>query len=85
MVREALMRRRVRIAIVFAAGAALAAGAAWSGSPAYLATSNERVEVVVLVLVLAGLPVLARRLFGPADRSRAARACASAHTPRSWP
>lgn len=74
MVREALMRRRIRIAIVFAVGAALAARAAWSGSPAYLATSNERAEVIVLVLVLAVLPVLARRLFGPADRSRTARA-----------
>ena len=41
---------------------------------AYLATWNERVEVIVLVLVLAGLPVLAHRLFGPADRSRTARA-----------
>jgi len=73
MARQALMRRRVGSAMVFAAAAALAAWAAWPGSPASFATSVDRVDVIALVLVLAGLPLLARRVFGPPARGRAAR------------
>jgi hypothetical protein len=74
MARETLLRRRLGIAILFAAAAALAARAAWSGSPAYLAASHERAEVIVLVAALAGLPLLARWLFGPVSHSPTGRA-----------
>jgi hypothetical protein len=72
--REVLMRRKVGIAILFAAAAALAAATAWSGSPAYLAASHERAEVLAMVAVLGCLPLLTRWLFGPVSDSRAGRA-----------
>ena len=52
----------------------MAAWAAWPGPPAYLAISDSRALVIAMIVVLAGLPLLARRLFGPAGRSRTARA-----------
>jgi hypothetical protein len=73
MTREVLMRRRIGTALLFAAGAALAAWAAWPGSPSYLADSGHRTQVIAMVAVLAGLPLLARWRFGPAARSRTAR------------
>ena len=71
--REALMRRGIGTAMLFAAVAALAAWVAWPSSPASLFTPIDRVDVIVLVL-LAALQVLARPLFGPVGDSRAARA-----------
>ena len=71
--REVLMRRRVGTALFFAAGAALAAWAAWPGSPSYLADSGHRTQVIAMVAVLAGLALLARWRFGPAGGSRIAR------------
>jgi hypothetical protein len=73
LVREALMRRSIGTASLFAVAAAAAAWAAWPGPPAYLAVSDQRALVIATIVVLAGLPLLARRLFGPADRSRTAR------------
>ncbi len=73
LVREALMRRSIGTASLFAVTAAAAAWAAWAGPPAYLAVSDQRALVIATVVVLAGLPLLARRLFGPADSSRTAR------------
>ncbi len=73
LVREALMRRSMGTASLFAVAAAAAAWAAWPGPPAYLAASDQRALVVAMIVVLAGLPLLARRLFGPAGRSRTAR------------
>jgi hypothetical protein len=46
---------------------------AWPGSPDNLATSVDRVDVITIVLLLAGLPLLARRFFGPPGGSRIAR------------
>lgn len=60
----------------WAAFAAAAAGLAWAGWPAAagpVATVVNRVDVIVVVLLLAGLPALARRFFGPAGPSRRAR------------
>ena len=74
LVREALMLRRIGTPTLFAVAAAAAAWAAWPGQPAYLAASNHRALVIATIVVLAGLPLLARRLFGPAGRSRTARA-----------
>ncbi len=74
MVREALMRRRIGTALLFAVAAAAAAWAAWPGPPAYLAATDHRVLVITTIVVLAGLPLLARRLFGPAGGSRTATA-----------
>ncbi len=71
--REALMRDRIGNAMLFAAAAALAAWAAWPGAPGSFATSVDRVDVITIVLLLAGLPLLARRLFGPPADRRVAR------------
>jgi hypothetical protein len=73
MAREVLMQRRIGSATVFTAGAALAAWAAWPDSPAGFATSVDRLDLIAMALVLAGLPLLARRLVGPAGRGRIAR------------
>jgi hypothetical protein len=72
--REALMPRRTGTALLFAVAAAVAAWAAWPGPPAYLAVSNQRALVIAMIAVLALLPLLTRRWFGPAGRSRTARA-----------
>jgi hypothetical protein len=71
--REALMRRRIGSVMLFAVVAAAAAWAAWPGSPASLATPADRVDVITVVLLLAGLPLLARPFLGPVAGSRAAR------------
>jgi hypothetical protein len=70
--RETLMRRRVGSAVLFAVAAAAAAWVAWPTSPASSATPGDRVYVITMVL-LAGLPLLARPFLGPAGGSRAAR------------
>jgi hypothetical protein len=74
IMREAPVLRRIGTAVLFAVAATAAAWAAWSGPPAYLAVSNDRALVIATIVVLAGLPLVARRLFGPAGRSRIARA-----------
>jgi hypothetical protein len=74
MTREALMRRGIGTAALFAVAAAAAVWATWPGRPAYLAVSDSRALMIAMIVVLAGLPLLARRLFGPAGRSRTARA-----------
>jgi hypothetical protein len=58
---------------LFAAAAAAATLAAWPGSSASLATTSVRGYVITMVLLLAGLPLLARPFLGPAGDSRAAR------------
>jgi hypothetical protein len=72
--REALMLRRTGTALLFAVAAAVAAWAAWPGPRAYLAVSNQRALVIAMIAVLALLPLLTRHWFGPAGRSRIARA-----------
>jgi hypothetical protein len=70
--REALMRRGIGSAMLFAVTAAVAARVAWPGSTASFATPVDRVYVITMVL-LAGLPLIARPFLGPASDSRAAR------------
>lgn len=71
--RETLMRRSLRSAVLFTVAAAAAVWAAWPGSPAYLAASGHRAYMVAMMLVLAGLPLLARPILGPVSGSRTAR------------
>jgi hypothetical protein len=73
MAREALMRRGTGSATLFAVAAALAAWAAWPGSMAGFDASVDRVDVITVVVLLAGLALVARRVFGPAGDSRVAR------------
>jgi hypothetical protein len=71
--RETLMRSKIGSAMLFAVAAAVAAWAAWPGSSASVATPVDRVDVITMVLLLAGLPLLARPFLGPVGDSRAAR------------
>jgi hypothetical protein len=71
--REALMRRGIVSAMLFAAAAGGAAWVAWPRSPASAATSLDRAYVITMVSVLAVLPLLARPFLGPVAESRAAR------------
>jgi hypothetical protein len=63
--REALLMRRAGRSLVFAAAAAWVTWAAWPGPAGNPATAVARVDVVTVLLVLTGLPLLARWLFGP--------------------
>jgi hypothetical protein len=67
MVREALMARRIGRWLLFAVAAAVATRATWPGSPNGFATVIARIDVVTIVLLLAGLPWLARWFLGPAS------------------
>ena len=67
------MPRRIGYPLMSGAVVALA-WAWWPAAPAGLATAIRRLDVTVTVLMLAGLPWLVRRFFGPAGRGRAARA-----------
>jgi hypothetical protein len=71
--REILMPRRLVKVVLFAAAAAAAAWVAWP-QPTVGHALIGRVGVIVTVLLLAGLPPLARRIFGPAAASRSGRA-----------
>ena len=72
LAREALMPRRLGRAALFAAAAGAAAWAAWP-QPAVGHAAVSQFHVIATVLLLAGLPLLARRFFGPATPSRAGR------------
>ncbi len=72
LAREALMPRRLGRAAVFTAAAAVAAWAAWP-QPAVGHAGVSQFGVIATVLLLAGLPLAARRFFGPAIPSRAGR------------
>lgn len=67
------MPRRIVFSLVFLAAAAGLVWAGWPGSAANPATLINRVDVVAVVVLLAGLPWLARRVFGPAGGSWLAR------------
>ena len=71
--REVLLPRRLIKAVLFAAAAAAAVWVAWP-RPGVGHALVGQVGVVATVLLLALLPLLARRLFGPASPSRAGRA-----------
>src|ERR1700678_1857476 len=67
--REALAPRRLGRVVVFAGAAAGAAWAAWPGS-SVLHAAADQFGVIATVLLLAGMPLLARRFFGPVGDSR---------------
>jgi hypothetical protein len=73
LAREELLPRRIGRAMLFAAAAAVAVWAAWPSSSASFATPGVRGYVIAMVLLLAGLPPLARLLLGPTGGSRSAR------------
>ena len=66
--KEAVMVRWIGSRVLFAAAAGAAAWSAWSVGQA----ATVRADVIVTVLLLAGLPLLARWFLGPPD-NRAAR------------
>ena len=72
LAREALLPRRLVRALLFAAAAAFAAWAAWP-QPAIGHAAVSQFHVIATVLLLAGLPLLARRFFGPPAPSRVGR------------
>jgi hypothetical protein len=72
VVREILMPRRLIKVTLFAAAAAAAAWLAWP-QPTVGHALIGRVGVIATVALLAGLPMVARRLFWPASPSRAGR------------
>ena len=72
LAREALNPRRLGRAVLFAAAAGAAAWAAWP-QPGVGHAAVSQFHVIATVLLLAGLPLLARRFFGPATPSRAGR------------
>jgi hypothetical protein len=72
LAREALMPRRLGRAALFAAAAGTAAWAAWP-QPTVGHAAVSQFHVIATVLLLAGLPLLARRFFGPPSPSRAGR------------
>jgi hypothetical protein len=72
LAREALMPRRLGRTALFAVAAGAAAWAAWPDSSVLHATADQ-FGVIATVLLLAGLPLLARRFFGPVSDSRIAR------------
>jgi hypothetical protein len=72
LAREALMPRRLGRAVLFAAAAGAAAWAAWP-QPGAGHAAVSRFHVIATVLLLAGLPLLARRFFGAPTPSRAGR------------
>ena len=72
LAREALLPRRLVRALLFAAAAAFAAWVAWP-QPAVGHAAVSQFHVIATVLLLAGLPLLARRFFGPPSPSRAGR------------
>jgi len=67
------MPRRIVSSLVFLAATAGLIWAGWPGAPANPATLVNRVDVIAAVVMLAGLPWLARRVFGPAGDSWLAR------------
>ncbi|HEX7270384.1 MAG TPA: hypothetical protein VF256_23595 [Streptosporangiaceae bacterium] len=72
-VREAALARRLMYPLAFAAAATAAAWSAWSGPAGDPAIVPNRVGVIALAVILAGLPWAVRRVRGPAARGRAAR------------
>jgi hypothetical protein len=69
----ALMAGRIGRWLLFAVAAAFTAWATWPGSPDRFATVTARMDLITVVVLLAGLPWLVRRFLGPASDSRLAR------------
>jgi len=67
--REAHLARRAGTLLLFAAAAGAAAWSAWPG-PAVGNAGAARADIIVLVVLMAGLPLLSRLLFGgPGSRA----------------
>jgi hypothetical protein len=69
----ALTAGRIGRWLLFAVAAAFTARATWPGSPDRFATVIARMDLITVVLLLAGLPWLVRRFLGSASDSRLAR------------
>ena len=72
LVREALRPRRLGRAVLFAAAASVAVWVAWP-RPGVGHVAEGRFNAIAPVLLVAVLPLLSLRLFGPAGPSRLAR------------
>jgi hypothetical protein len=70
ILKEAQVMRRIGTLLLFAVAAGAAAWSAWPGRGGHAAVA--RADIIATVLLLAGLPLLARRLLGPPG-NRAAR------------
>jgi hypothetical protein len=70
---QARTGRRIGYPLAFAAAAAGTAWSAWHGPRADAAVLVNRVDVIAIVVLLAGLPWVTRRILGPAGDTRAAR------------
>jgi hypothetical protein len=77
-VRQARVARRAGCWLVFAAAAAGMVRAGWAGTAASPAATVNRVDVIAVVVMLAGLPWAARRWAGPVGEGRLARAARAA-------
>jgi membrane-associated phospholipid phosphatase len=71
-VREAALNR-LGYPAAFAAAVAATAWTAWSGPPGDSAVAINRVDVITISVILAGLPWIVRRVRGPVAGSRQAR------------
>jgi hypothetical protein len=67
------MPRRIGYWLAFGVAAAGLVWAGWPGAPDHLATLINRTDVIVTVVLLAGLPWATRKVFGPVGGSRLAR------------
>lgn len=70
---EAALARRLWYRLTFAAAAAGVAWSAWSGPPGDSATVINRIDVISIAVILAGLPWVIRRARGPVAGTRLAR------------
>ena len=84
LAREGLMPRRIVRAALFAVAAAIAAWAAWP-QPTVGHAAVSQFHVIATVLLLAGLPLLARRFFGRPVPAWPAGSSASSAARRCWP
>jgi hypothetical protein len=71
--RQAIVGDGLWYPLAFAAAVGGVAWAAWSGSPHDPATVIDRVDVIAMAVILAGLSWAARRINGPVAGSRLAR------------
>jgi membrane-associated phospholipid phosphatase len=72
-VREAILGRGLGYRLAFAAAAAGTAWSAWTGPPGDKAVGINRVDVITISVILAGLPWAVRRTRGPMASSGQAR------------
>jgi hypothetical protein len=75
---QAHLTRRAGWWLAVAAAGAGTVAAGWHGGSTVPGAGVGRAFLVALVLLLAGLPLLSRRVFGPVGASRAARAARTA-------